>query len=210
MKRFFLLSLIALAFLFVGCTETSNTIVSPDSPEEQQSTVLVHDKDMGVSIRVVGDLPVAEEGVSTRSTYPTTYTSVYIKSLSTQFAWMNKNFLSRGGSNVDLYSHDDGSNNQRWMLFPISNSSYYHVLNLGAYYAGQANCWLSVTADGTNVDLYTHDDGSGRQRWYFYDAPLNTIKVEGGVSHARLYLSRWYEHVDTWSSMGDNQKFRVE
>lgn len=53
--------------------------------------------------------------------------------------------------------------------------------------------YLSATADGTKVDLFTRDDGSGRQRWSLVADPKgedwHNIVVAGGVSGGRKYLS---------------------
>lgn len=51
--------------------------------------------------------------------------------------------------------------------------------------------YLSVTADGTKVDLFTRDDGSGRQRWHVVDAATKGtvfIIISGGVSGSRKFL----------------------
>ncbi|HEY9697856.1 MAG TPA: CAP domain-containing protein [Trichocoleus sp.] len=50
---------------------------------------------------------------------------------------------------------------------------------------------LSCTSDGTKVDLYHTDDGSGRQQWLFEDIGNGKyrIRVAGGISNSRRYLS---------------------
>lgn len=76
-------------------------------------------------------------------------------------------FLSCGGDGVtvDLWNVDDGSGRQRWQFIPISSNipSYYQIKVVGGVEGGRV--FLSCSPDGTRVDLWTEDDGSGRQRW---------------------------------------------
>jgi len=69
------------------------------------------------------------------------------------------------GSYVDLYDHDDNSGRQRWSLALVPNSSicsYYNIrVSSGV---GNGRVWLSCGTDNS-VNLWTQDDGSGRQRW---------------------------------------------
>jgi len=57
------------------------------------------------------------------------------------------------------------------------------------------NQFLSCTDDGSKVDLYTHDDNSGRQRWVFSAKTLirenhpHLINVSSGVSNNRHHFS---------------------
>jgi hypothetical protein len=77
-------------------------------------------------------------------------------------------FLScaQDGSGVDLWNVDDNSGRQRWQFVPVKDSticSYYNI-NVDAGVSG-GRTLLSCTPDGSTVDLWTTDDGSGRQRW---------------------------------------------
>jgi len=70
------------------------------------------------------------------------------------------------GSKVDLWSEDDRSGRQRWQIVPLNDSTicnYFNVMVSAGVSGGRV--YLSCTADGTKVDLWNQDDGSGRQRW---------------------------------------------
>lgn len=75
--------------------------------------------------------------------------------------------VASDGSSVDLAGSDDGSGRQRWTLIEIENE--YGTVDIPSYYQikplSNPNSYLSCTADGTVVDLWGSDDGSGRQRW---------------------------------------------
>ena len=64
---------------------------------------------------------------------------------------------------------DDGTGAQRWALTAVTNNvGVYDVVNVA-----RANCngYLSCTLCDTNLaDLFTYDDGSGRQQWRFVHA----------------------------------------
>lgn len=71
------------------------------------------------------------------------------------------------GRTVDLEAADNGQGNQRWALTPVDSvtvsieiPSYYQIKPLSA-----PTSFLSCTPDGTVVDIWDVDDGSGRQRW---------------------------------------------
>jgi outer membrane protein assembly factor BamB len=69
------------------------------------------------------------------------------------------------GTVVDLWSTDDGSGRQRWRLVPIGGSqicNYFNIIVIGG--VNSRRDYLSCTPDGS-VDLWSSDDGSGRQRW---------------------------------------------
>ena len=70
------------------------------------------------------------------------------------------------GATVDLWNVDDGSGRQRWVLNQVPNSptcQTYLISVLAGVTSGRV--YLSCTADGSTVDLWSVDDGSGRQRW---------------------------------------------
>lgn len=70
------------------------------------------------------------------------------------------------GSRVDLWREDDGSGRQRWRIVPLNDPGipdYFNILVSAGVSGGRV--YLSCTPDGTRVDLWNQDDGSGRQRW---------------------------------------------
>lgn len=80
------------------------------------------------------------------------------------------------GEKVDLYTHDDNSGRQRWIISPVlyHGSTPCHNIFIAGGVSGERR-FLSVTSDGVTVDLWTQDDGSGRQRWI--------IEQQGGYVH---------------------------
>jgi hypothetical protein len=61
---------------------------------------------------------------------------------------------------------NDPSHPSDWILQPVpitEPDNDYHIRVVAP--GGDAGAYLSCTADGTQVDLWGHDDGSGRQRW---------------------------------------------
>ncbi len=81
-----------------------------------------------------------------------------------------RRFLSctSDGYLVDTYDKDDGSGRQRWIVEPVPNSptpDTFLIRVSGGTTGTPPRVFLSCTADGTKVDLYPRDDGSGRQRW---------------------------------------------
>jgi hypothetical protein len=76
-------------------------------------------------------------------------------------------FLSctKDGAKVDLWNTDDGSGRQRWQFVPLASNipDYFQIKVVGGVEGGRV--YLSCTPDGTKVDLWSIDDGSGRQRW---------------------------------------------
>jgi hypothetical protein len=79
----------------------------------------------------------------------------------------NKRYLSctADGSRVDLYPKDDGSGRQRWSFVKLDSNipAYYNIKIVGGVETGRL--FLSCSEDGLVVDLWSSDDGSGRQRW---------------------------------------------
>jgi YVTN family beta-propeller protein len=74
---------------------------------------------------------------------------------------------SDGGA-VNLSSRDDGSGRQRWRFVPVKDSEisqYHNIVVADEKSVSSDRVYLSCRADGTLVDLYNRDDGSGRQRW---------------------------------------------
>lgn len=73
---------------------------------------------------------------------------------------------AQDGSDVDLWPEDDNSGRQRWQFAPVQGSTIcsYYTINVDAGVSGDRTL-LSCTPDGSTVDLWSTDDGSGRQRW---------------------------------------------
>jgi len=69
------------------------------------------------------------------------------------------------GSRVDLWNEDDNSGRQRWQFVQMQGPmcNYYNIKVDAGVTGGRT--FLSCTSDGTHVDLWNQDDGSGRQRW---------------------------------------------
>lgn len=74
---------------------------------------------------------------------------------------------------VDMYDRDDGSGRQRWEIQPVPNKPNTYTIRIAGGRAGLfssllCNNYLSTASCGSNlVDLYSNDDGSGRQQWIF-------------------------------------------
>ena len=85
-----------------------------------------------------------------------------------------RRFLSvpNDGSMADLYTKDDGSGHQRWLLQLSSDRTTYNILVSGGVSGGRK--YLSTTADGTKVDLYTQDVKIFLLRLMKILKPLNT------------------------------------
>lgn len=83
----------------------------------------------------------------------------------------NRDVLSVNGdgSVVDLWTHDDVSGRQRWRISDAAGAddAYCNIEIYGG--VSSTRKYLSTTSNGDNVDLWTYDDGSGRQRWRFVE-----------------------------------------
>jgi hypothetical protein len=79
----------------------------------------------------------------------------------------DRKYLSctQDGSKVDLWNEDDNSGRQRWQFVPVQSPicTYYNIKVDAGVTGGRT--LLSCTPDGSTVDLWNVDDGSGRQRW---------------------------------------------
>jgi hypothetical protein len=103
----------------------------------------------------------------------------------------NVSFLSvpDDGGKTDLWSADDGSGRQRWLVRPGPGGQSYNILIAGG--VNNDRKFLSTTSDGSKVDLFSQDDGSGRQRWIIEKlvGGLVHIPILGGVQNDRRFLS---------------------
>lgn len=113
-------------------------------------------------------------------------------------------FLSVQAGNsctVDLYTKDDASGRQRFFLKDVGNGEY-NISVSGGRDSG-ANMLLSAWAAGeTNaardIVLFSHDDGSMRQRFSFEEAPVPKTDVPpGAVSLLYSTAGLSEEQIDT-------------
>lgn len=92
-----------------------------------------------------------------------------------------------GGTLVDLFYQDDGSNRQKWQFIPIDGAGRYAIMQL------RTRTLLS-TDGGSLVDLFHGDDRSGRQHWILrpnQDGTFHIIQVA-----TNTYLSTDGSRVD--------------
>ena len=117
------------------------------------------------------------------------------------------------GKKVDLWTQDDASGRQRWEIHVPPNKHWFlhpilpicrrhsQVRVKGGTFGGRI--FLSCTADGGIVDLYSTDDNSGRQKWVFEPTGYGDyrIVVSNGVYSGRRYLSCTPDgaRVDLWT-----------
>jgi len=90
--------------------------------------------------------------------------------------------VNRVGSQVDLWPEDDGSGRQRWEITDAGNNEFHIKVSGGVLdWFIFHNKFLSTTSDGHKLDLYDHDDGSGRQRWRIEGADGTQFALNAGV-----------------------------
>ncbi|KAF7323898.1 Ricin B-type lectin domain-containing protein [Mycena kentingensis (nom. inval.)] len=72
-----------------------------------------------------------------------------------------------GKTTTDLFGIDDGSGRQRWVLTPVSGIANTYTIRVAGGRDASCGTFLSTgsACADTFVDLFTSDDGSGRQRW---------------------------------------------
>lgn len=96
------------------------------------------------------------------------------------------------GTVVDLWNIDDQSGRQRWKFIPVNGMEGVYNIRVFEGSVNSNRTYLSSNYDGSKVDLWYGDDGSGRQRWTIKNIPhtgTNLIQVYGGVSSNKKYLS---------------------
>jgi len=144
------------------CSNKQNPTMDDEEPEEsallQVSKVKAHSKDDTNHITISG-------GVEERLLGGT------------------PKFLSstESGDNVDLWVEDTGTGRQKWIIKQVPHEDYYTIQISGGIednVFGEYRTYLSSTITASNVDLHTHDDGSGRQHWLI-------TKTSGGY-HIRV------------------------
>lgn len=129
---------------------TNRSLLSCNSNGE---TVDLWDKDDGSGRQEFRAIEIA----------PGIYNLVVEKGVSSDRKYLSTN---TEGTTVDLWGKDDGSGRQRWTFTPIRNSPTceMYLIKVVAGVTGD-RAFLSCSEDGTRVDLWPDDDGSGRQRW---------------------------------------------
>ncbi|KAJ8078227.1 hypothetical protein PM082_000433 [Marasmius tenuissimus] len=73
-----------------------------------------------------------------------------------------------GGKNTtDLFTKDDASGRQRWLLTPVDGASDTYTIRVAGGRDPNCGSFLSTGQDckDNSIDLFTKDDGSGRQQW---------------------------------------------
>ncbi len=84
----------------------------------------------------------------------------------------------------------EGGQNQLWKLHLVGDNSFI-VEVVGGVVPGRS--LLSTSKDGKKIDLFTHDDRTGRQRWQFeWVTSPNTgefFRLRSGDTKAGTFLS---------------------
>lgn len=100
------------------------------------------------------------------------------------------------GRKVDIWYRDDGSGRQRWVLtrLPRMKDVFKIRIQKGTRGGFGGEQLLSTPSDGHKIDLYSHDDNSGRQKWYLENIKGTKhfhIRVWNGVrsKYNGLYLT---------------------
>lgn len=79
-----------------------------------------------------------------------------------------------GTTTVDLWGVDDGSGRQRFLLTPVAGEANTYTFQVAGGRDASCGIYVSTGAlcNDTYVNLWTSDDGSGRQRWVLNPVPL--------------------------------------
>ena len=78
--------------------------------------------------------------------------------------WPNLTYLEWNGDGVSLAQFDDGTGRHSWQFTATDEGTY--LIKPAPLKKSTTLPFLSCSADGTRVDMYSEDDRSGRQRWY--------------------------------------------
>lgn len=74
-------------------------------------------------------------------------------------------YLTWAEDGVMFSDSDSGTGEQRWQFIPTNDASY--LIKAAPVSAEDApDLFLSCSADGSRVDMFSRDDLSGRQRWF--------------------------------------------
>ncbi|GLC33332.1 hypothetical protein PLESTB_000345000 [Pleodorina starrii] len=93
---------------------------------------------------------------------------------------------SPDGERTELVDADDGSGRQRWILEPTTNGYFLIRVQAGISAAASGRRYLSCTSCGQVVDLWTHDDGSGRQQWLLRPETVRLTRLDFQLEAARV------------------------
>ncbi|KAF8209961.1 hypothetical protein K438DRAFT_1753570 [Mycena galopus ATCC 62051] len=108
------------------------------------------------------------------------FISVSLAALSLSFAGILTAFVAQ---------IDTSSGRQHWNFVPVHGTNAFNIIVAGG--RDGCNLYLSTASCPSNlVDLFDHDDGSGRQRWTLLSegSPFNIV-VFGGRSGCNDFLS---------------------
>jgi hypothetical protein len=112
------------------------------------------------------------------------------------------------GTEVDLWGYEAPEGRGVWNIRKISSNipSYYHIEVLGGVSGGKT--YLSCSEDGTTVDLWYEDDGSGRQRWQLLSDELWSLLPGLGVDIAASTNGSVYVLGNNANATGDFGVFK--
>jgi hypothetical protein len=82
----------------------------------------------------------------------------------------NRTYLSSNddGTRIDLWHEQDGSGRQLWYLRGVSGNGGPYLIQCAYSKPPVYRRYLSCRDEDIGVDLWTHDDGSSRQRWILW------------------------------------------
>jgi hypothetical protein len=84
---------------------------------------------------------------------------------------------------VDVFSDDDGSGRQQWTLTPVGDGSFTITIEKPGALQSPSYKYLSCPHDGSAINLWNQDDGSGRQNWRLLPAvPVRDYTIQVGAS----------------------------
>ena len=94
---------------------------------------------------------------------------------------------------VRVWNDDDGSGRQAWQFEKtgVTTSAGEHVYTIKVSGGTHADDKFLSTSEKGQVDLWSEDDSSGRQRWELVNVGADTynIKVHGGTRKGEVFLS---------------------
>ena len=100
------------------------------------------------------------------NTSPQLYT-IRVSGGISQTAHKDKMWLSSNAAGDGIELRNAASSSGQWLIEQISGTSYYHIKISPDAGIPNGRMYLSSNDVGSNVDLGTTDDASGKQRWYF-------------------------------------------
>lgn len=104
-----------------------------------------------------------------------------------KYTYLSRSILPK----VDLWSSDDGSGRQKWVIETVGTSAKGPVVHIKTIEGERKHCFMSCDEHGGKVNLWTEDDNSGRQKWVLHDLGngLYNILPEGGTNDGILSCS---------------------